>query len=153
VHALLFFINSRLPFLQLGKETIGEMPLDKLGLLDIDGSAFAELGDGFGECYRSAFCSENMERTDIGMHHWLCGLYISSIRENKETTYTRKRPHQCTDHISSLDDVGTYLLKHDKLVGLIGIADDLILKCVRFLSLYVLHDLANVLYDELSNEG
>jgi len=49
VHAFLFFIDSWLPFLQLGRETIGEMPLYKLGLLDVDGSAFAELGDRFGE--------------------------------------------------------------------------------------------------------
>jgi hypothetical protein len=59
VHALLFFINSRLPVLQLGRETIGEMPLDKLGLLDVDGSAFAELGDRFGECCWSATFPES----------------------------------------------------------------------------------------------
>ena len=91
MHALLFFINSRLPFLQLGKETIGEMPLDKLGLLDVDGSAFAELGDRFGECYRSASCSENMRRTDLGMHHWLCGLCIHQFDPRKHRDYVHSK--------------------------------------------------------------
>jgi hypothetical protein len=89
--------------------------------------------------------------------HWNASLALWTIHQldprNKETTYTRMQPHRCTEHISSLDDVRTYLLKHNKLIGLIGVADDLILKCVRFLGLYVFHDLANVLYDELSNEG
>jgi hypothetical protein len=81
------------------------------------------------------------------MHHWLCGLFIHQFDpKNNQTTYTRMQPHQCTDHVSSLDDVETYLLEYNKLIGLVGAADDLILECVRFLSLYVLHDLANVLY-------
>jgi hypothetical protein len=76
-------------------------------------------------------------------------LYISSIRkamrlltlESSLVSVLRTLAHS---------RITTYLLEYYKLIGLVGIGDDLILECIRFFGLNMLHHLVKVLYNELS---